>query len=307
MSVSAPCSAWIAILGMAIQALGSTLDAQESARLSVAAGSRCDVLPWTADSAVVEVHLALGPADLPWRDWSGERQLLSPTQSRRFGAILDAFRARFPVNTLAAPELKRPLDAADLDYIKHLDAGVPSLWNHTVFTLHGDGRVSGLRTDHPSRSPTLDSLIARTLEAIGAEGVLANLQGDTATAASAESDSLRLEMRYYRNDAVAAVPLGPIRVPRYDFKPALAVEGFPRPKYPPDLRDARVQGEVLVQLIVDSAGRPDMKSAVVLRATNFEFARAVFDVLPEFKFHVARINGCPAKQLVQMPFAFRLR
>jgi len=85
------------------------------------------------------------------------------------------------------------------------------------------------------------------------------------------------------------------------------VEGFAHPKFPPELRDANIQGDVLVQLIVNAEGRADMKTAVVLRATHFEFARAVFDVLPEYRFHVARINGCPTKQLVQMPFAFRLR
>jgi Gram-negative bacterial TonB protein C-terminal len=89
--------------------------------------------------------------------------------------------------------------------------------------------------------------------------------------------------------------------------PARVVKGFPPPEFPPELRDANVQGDVLVQLIVDSAGRADMRSALVLEATRFEFARAVFDVLPDFQFHVATINGCRAKQLVQMPFAFRLR
>jgi hypothetical protein len=167
-SVPLASCAWIAFLAIAIQSLGSVLAAQESGQSSVAEGSRCDVLPWTADSADVEVHLALGPAELPLRDWYGERRVISPTQTRRFGAILDAFRARFPVNMLVAPDLTRPLDAADFDYVKTLDLWVPSIWNRTVFTLHGDGRVSGVRTDHASRSRTLDTMIVNTLEALGA-------------------------------------------------------------------------------------------------------------------------------------------
>jgi protein TonB len=88
-------------------------------------------------------------------------------------------------------------------------------------------------------------------------------------------------------------------------KPAEPLPG-PRPVYPPALSAAHVTGEVLVQFVVDTLGRPEVGTFRVLQATNAPFADAVRDVLPTMRFRPASIHGRLVRQLVQQPFVFTL-
>jgi periplasmic protein TonB len=72
-------------------------------------------------------------------------------------------------------------------------------------------------------------------------------------------------------------------------------------------RAAGDESEVLVQFVVDTAGRADMASVRILRANYREFVEAVLKVLPEYRFQPATVNGCPARMYVQLPFAFAIR
>ena len=97
--------------------------------------------------------------------------------------------------------------------------------------------------------------------------------------------------------------------PYFEFqveKPVLAREGNPTPSYPSMLESGRVEGEVLVQFVVDTAGRAEMSSFKVLKATNDLFASSVRKVLPNMKFYPAEVGGHKVRQLVQMPFGFKV-
>ena len=97
--------------------------------------------------------------------------------------------------------------------------------------------------------------------------------------------------------------------PYFEFqveKPVLAREGNPAPRYPSMLESARVEGEVLVQFVVDTAGRAEMSSFKVLKSSNDLFTSAVKRVLPEMKFYAAEVGGHKVRQLVQMPFGFKV-
>ena len=89
-------------------------------------------------------------------------------------------------------------------------------------------------------------------------------------------------------------------------KPAMAVQGNPNPQYPPTLESARVSGEVRAQFVVDESGRVDMSTFKVLKASDPQFTDAVTSVLPKWKFTPAEVGGHPVKQLIQMPFAFKV-
>lgn len=78
------------------------------------------------------------------------------------------------------------------------------------------------------------------------------------------------------------------------------------PKYPDALRSANVQGEVLVQFVVDTTGRAEMSTFKVLRSTDMLFLSAVRNAVPDFEFEPAIIANRKVKQLVQMPFHFCL-
>lgn len=82
--------------------------------------------------------------------------------------------------------------------------------------------------------------------------------------------------------------------------------GSRAPRYPPLLRSANVEGEVLVQFVVDTLGRVDSTTFHVLKSTHDLFTLAVKDVAFRYRFRPAELGGRKVKQLVQMPFDFRV-
>src|SRR5262249_12993091 len=57
------------------------------------------------------------------------------------------------------------------------------------------------------------------------------------------------------------------------------------PRYPDALRDAKVEGEVLAQFVVDQTGTPDMTTFKVLKSTHELFTKAVQSALPTMRFN----------------------
>lgn len=90
-------------------------------------------------------------------------------------------------------------------------------------------------------------------------------------------------------------------------KPAMAAPGSAQPRYPDILRSAGVEGEALVQFVVDEGGQADVNTFKVLRTTHELFAATVRNTLPNMRFIPAQVGGCKVKQLVQQPFAFAIQ
>lgn len=78
------------------------------------------------------------------------------------------------------------------------------------------------------------------------------------------------------------------------------------PSYPPMLLSHRVDGEVLAQFVVDTLGRAEMSSFKVLKTTHVLFANSVRGLLPSLRFAPAEVSGGKVRQLLQLPFTFRL-
>src|SRR3954471_14194420 len=78
--------------------------------------------------------------------------------------------------------------------------------------------------------------------------------------------------------------------------------GNPGPRYPDMLRSANVEGEVLVQFVVDTTGRVEMSQFKVLKTSHDLFTNAVKQALTGMRFYPAEIGGRKVKQLVQQPF-----
>ena len=88
---------------------------------------------------------------------------------------------------------------------------------------------------------------------------------------------------------------------------AAVLPGSTGPQYPADLREAKVEGEVLVQFVVDTAGTVELGSFKVLRPGDARFHEAIKVALPGFRFSPARLeDGRKVRMLVQQPFAFAL-
>jgi protein TonB len=79
------------------------------------------------------------------------------------------------------------------------------------------------------------------------------------------------------------------------------------PRYPESLRQAGVEGRVLVRFVVDTLGKIDMTSVQVLESTHDLFVRAVRDVLGNFRFKPAESGGHRVRAMAEMPFEFRIR
>jgi periplasmic protein TonB len=97
--------------------------------------------------------------------------------------------------------------------------------------------------------------------------------------------------------------------PYFDFqveKAAAAIPGSGSPAYPEMLKSSGVEGEALVQFIVDTTGRAEAGSFKVLRASHDAFGQAVKAALPRMRFLPAEIGGRKVRMLVQQPFAFAL-
>jgi TonB family protein len=97
--------------------------------------------------------------------------------------------------------------------------------------------------------------------------------------------------------------------PYFEFQvenPAQQIAKSGYPKYPPAMREARREGEVLAQFVVDKEGAPDLTTFKVLKSPDAAFTDAVREALPRMRFTPARIGGAAVSQLVQQPFTFAL-
>lgn len=81
----------------------------------------------------------------------------------------------------------------------------------------------------------------------------------------------------------------------------------PVPRYPDALRDARIEGRVLVRFVVDTTGRVNMESVVIHAADHPAFGEAVIENLRRSRFRPAEYRGRKVAQLVARPFVFVLR
>jgi TonB family protein len=80
-----------------------------------------------------------------------------------------------------------------------------------------------------------------------------------------------------------------------------------KPRYPDNLRQAAIEGRVLVQFSVDTLGRVDPASVTIISSTHELFTRAVRDALGGFRFRPAEVNGRRVRALAQMPFEFSIQ
>lgn len=82
--------------------------------------------------------------------------------------------------------------------------------------------------------------------------------------------------------------------------------GGPSPEYPDVLRSSGIEGEVMVQFVVNENGRYEPGTLKILQSSNAAFTASVKAALPQMRFSAARVGGRKVSQLVQLPFEFHL-
>jgi TonB family protein len=114
-----------------------------------------------------------------------------------------------------------------------------------------------------------------------------------------------------RRPAPSSAPSSPpsADMPYFEYQVERQVRiapGSPSPRYPEALKAANVEGEALVQFVVDTTGRAEMATFKVLKSSHYDFTEAVRSALPEMRFTSAENGGRKVRQLVQHPFTFAL-
>lgn len=80
----------------------------------------------------------------------------------------------------------------------------------------------------------------------------------------------------------------------------------PPPVYPELLRQAGVEGTVLVEAVVDTTGRVEARSLTVVSSPNPGFDRGAEECVRQALFRPARVEGRAVRVLVRLPVRFQL-
>lgn len=102
-----------------------------------------------------------------------------------------------------------------------------------------------------------------------------------------------------------ASPGATFRADQVERQVAVLPGGSP-PRYPEALRLAGVEGQVIAVFVVDDQGRVEAGTISFLHSDNAQFEREVRATLREMRFVPAEVGGRKVRQLVQMPFVFKL-
>lgn len=99
--------------------------------------------------------------------------------------------------------------------------------------------------------------------------------------------------------------LGEVRIQHYpDARVPEVLRSSPQPRYPRDLMEAGVEGEVLLQGVMGPDGRLLLPTLRVLRSSHPAFTAAVIATVPNVRYVPARVAGCPVAMRVQQAFVF---
>ena len=80
--------------------------------------------------------------------------------------------------------------------------------------------------------------------------------------------------------------------------------GTPMPAFPEALRAAGLSGTVLMEFVVDTAGRVEPGSIRFVQSDHELFSTAVRAVMSRLRFLPAEVKGRRVRQLVRLPFRF---
>ena len=77
-------------------------------------------------------------------------------------------------------------------------------------------------------------------------------------------------------------------------------------QYPRVLREARIEGDVLLEFVVDTLGRAEPPSIRVIESTNRAFEGAAFEAIRGSRYRAGRVRGVAVRVLVRQRLEFSL-
>jgi TonB family protein len=95
--------------------------------------------------------------------------------------------------------------------------------------------------------------------------------------------------------------------PEGDVVPPVPVAGQPELPFPPELYAQRIEGEVLLYLVVDSTGAVLRDSTKIAKSSGrVEFDAAAMKAAPTLQFTPATRNGVAVMHAIQVPIRFTI-
>ncbi len=79
---------------------------------------------------------------------------------------------------------------------------------------------------------------------------------------------------------------------------------FPQPEYPRMLLEARIEGQVVLEAVIDTVGHAEPPSIKVISSTNRAFEAPAKDALRKALFRPGRVRGQAVRVLVHLPLRF---
>lgn len=156
------------------------------------------------------------------------------------------------------------------------------------FTFYRDAKSSPPHIAKASASRTFDN---RALEAV----VAAMADTSRRLPATFGGDSLPVLVRFGSTDFTGAMAQTWYSV-AYPPKPR---HGNPEPNYP---REKQRGEQVIASFTVDSLGNVDPSTIDIVASSNDDFANAVVEVLPRWRFTPSMIRGCRVARTIRWEF-----
>jgi protein TonB len=120
---------------------------------------------------------------------------------------------------------------------------------------------------------------------------------------SEEAEGLRSRMKVVDQRAAQAAAAKTMYDPRaLDRAPRLRTST--PPQYPAQLRQVGVEGEVVVDFVVDAAGK--VHNPVIIRSSQREFEAPVLEAVSQWEFDPGQRGGRAVNTHMQMPVGFKL-
>jgi len=77
--------------------------------------------------------------------------------------------------------------------------------------------------------------------------------------------------------------------------------------YPDLLRQAGIEGNVVVEVIIDTTGHAEPSSLRIIQSTNKAFELSAREAVLKSLYRPGRVRGQAVRVLVQVPIAFNIR
>ena len=280
----------------ALVLLGASARAQPGRQALDTAGARCDSI---LRAAVADSERTIVRGFLLRRDGD-----VLPGQVA--GIVLQEFVAQFrPPRPMRIPVFAAgPVEMRTLRVLRVEPTALrrPFLDAAYALVMRRDGTASQIATLRPSLVPGLDSAAEARLAAMSAEKLFPYLSDEVS------GDSIPLVMRLTTNSEGRGTELALFMsmFPKVPLVDATLREPVPEPVYPAEERAAGAEGDVLLQVVVDANGEPDLGTIEIMHATTRGFAVAAYDAVRQMRWTPAHVDGCNVPQAVSVPVVFSL-